>query len=41
MDIVLKFLPEVIHDLILLQKNYQALFPQVKLVMQLTYHELA
>ena len=35
-DMVLKFLPEPSHDLSLLQKNYQALYHQFKLVMQLT-----
>ena len=35
-DIVLKFLPEPKHELNLLQKNYQALYHQFKLVMQLT-----
>ena len=40
-DMVLKFLPEPIHELNILQKNYQALYHYNKLVMQLTYHELA
>ena len=40
-DMVLKFLPEPSHELRILQKNYQALYPPDKLVMQLTYHELA
>ena len=40
-DIVLKFLPEPRHKLKILYKNYQALYHQDKLVMQLTYHELA
>ena len=35
-DMVLKFLPEPIHELNILQKNYQALYPPDKLVMQLT-----
>ena len=34
-DIVLKFLPEPIHKLKILHKNYQALYPPDKLVMQL------
>ena len=38
---VLKFLPEPSHELNILQKNYQALYQQDKLVMNLTYHELA
>ena len=40
-DMVLKFLPEPIHELNILQKNYQALYQQDKLVMHLTCHELA
>ena len=36
MDMVLKFLPESSHELSILQKNYQALYPQDKLVMHLT-----
>ena len=40
-DMDLKFLPEPSHELNILQKNYQALYHQDKLVMQLTYHELA
>ena len=40
-DMVLKFLPEPSKELKILQKNYQALYHQDKLVMQLTYHELA
>ena len=40
-DMVLKFLPEPIYKLNIFQKNYQALYHQDKLVMQLTYHELA
>ena len=40
-DMVLKFLPEPSYELNILQKNYQALYHQDKLVMQLTYHELA
>ena len=40
-DMVLKFLPEPINKLNILQKNYQALYQQDKLVMHLTYHELA
>ena len=32
-DMVLKFLPEPIHELNILQKNYQALYQQDKLVM--------
>ena len=35
MDMVLKFLPEPIKELSILQKNYQALYPLDKLVMQL------
>ena len=35
-DMVLKFLPEPIHKLNIFQKNYQALYHQDKLVMQLT-----
>ena len=35
-DMVLKFLPESIHELIILQKNYQALYTPDKLVMHLT-----
>ena len=35
-DMVLKFLPEPIHELNILQKNYHALYPQIKLAMQLT-----
>ena len=35
-DMVLKFLPEPNHELNLLHKNYQALYRQFKLVMQLT-----
>ena len=38
---VLKFLPEPSQELNILQKNYQALYEQDKLVMHLTYHELA
>ena len=33
---VLKFLPEPSHELNILQKNYQALYPLDKLVMHLT-----
>ena len=40
-DMVLKFLPEPSHELTILQKNYQAIYQQDKLVMHLTYHELA
>ena len=40
-DMVLKFLLEPSHELNILPKNYQALYHQDKLVMQLTYHELA
>ena len=40
-DMVLKFLPEPSHKLNIFHKNYQALYRQDKLVMQLTYHELA
>ena len=36
MDMVLKFLPESSHELNILQKNYQALYPPDKLVMHLT-----
>ena len=35
-DMVLKFLPEPIHEQNILQKNYHALYPPSKLVMQLT-----
>ena len=35
-DMVLKFLLEINNELILLQKNYQALYHQFELVMQLT-----
>ena len=35
-DMVLKFLPEPSHEINILQKNYQALYPPDKLVMQLT-----
>ena len=35
-DMVLKFLPEPNNELIILQKNDQALYHQFKLVMQLT-----
>ena len=35
-DMVLKFLQEPNHELNILQKNYQALYPQDKLVMHLT-----
>ena len=34
-DMVLKFLPEPSKELKILQKNYQALYPPDKLVMQL------
>ena len=40
-DMVLKFLPEPSNKLNMFHKNYQALYHQDKLVMQLTYHELA
>ena len=40
-DMVLKFLPEPSHKLNIFHKNYQALYHQDKLVIQLTYHELA
>ena len=40
-DMVLNFLPEHSHKLNICHKNYQALYHQDKLVMQLTYHELA
>ena len=40
-NMVLKFLLEFSHELKILPKNYQALYHQDKLVMQLTYHELA
>ena len=40
-DMVLKFLPEPSHKLNIFHKNYQALYHQDRLVMQLTYHELA
>ena len=35
-DMILKFLPEPIHELNLLQKNYKALYPLDKLIMHLT-----
>ena len=35
-DMVLKFLLEPSHEINILQKNYQALYPPDKLVMQLT-----
>ena len=35
-DMVLNFLPELCHEINILQKNYQALYPPDKLVMQLT-----
>ena len=35
-DMVLKFLPEPIHELNILQKKYRDLEPQDKLVMHLT-----
>ena len=35
-DMVLKFLPEPIHELKILHKNYQALYQPDKLVMLLT-----
>ena len=34
-DMILKCLPEPIHDLKILQKNYKALYPPDKLVMHL------
>ena len=34
-DMVLRFLPEPRHELNLLQKNYQALYPPDELVMHL------
>ena len=40
-DMVLKFLPDPSHKLNIFHKNYQALYHQDKLFMQLTYHELA
>ena len=40
-DMVLKFLPDPSHKLIIFHKNYQALYHQDKLVMLLNYHELA
>ena len=40
-NMVLKFLLEPNHEIDILQKNYQALYHYDKLVMQLTYHELA
>ena len=40
-DIVLKFLPEPSHELNIFPKNYKASYQQDKLVMHLTYHELA
>jgi len=41
MDMVLKILPEPSHEINILPKNYQVLYQQDKLVMHLTYHELA
>ena len=35
-DMVLKFLPEPTHKINILHKNFQALYHQDKLVMQLT-----
>ena len=35
-DMVLKFLPEPIHEIKILQKNYQALYHYDELVMQLS-----
>ena len=35
-DIVLKFLPEPSHEINILHKNYQALYPPDKIVMKLT-----
>ena len=35
-NMVLKFLPEPSHEVSILWKNYQALYPQDKLVMHLT-----
>ena len=35
-DMVLKFLPDTSHELNILQKNYQDLYQQDKLVMHLT-----
>ena len=40
-DMVIKFLPEPSNKLNIFHKKYQALYHQDKLVMQLTYHELA
>ena len=40
-DMVLKFLPEPSHGLKMFHKNYKASYQQYKLVMHLTYHELA
>ena len=40
-DMVLKFLPEPIHELNILQKNYQALYQHDKLITHLSLHELA
>ena len=40
-DMVLKFLSEPSHEINIFNKNYQALYHSDKLVMQLTYHELA
>ena len=40
-DMVLKFLPEPSIELIIFSKNYQALNQPDKLVMHLSYHELA
>jgi len=37
----LKILPEPKHVLNMLQKNYQSLFLQDRLIMHLTFHELA
>ena len=40
-NMVLKFLTDPNNEINILQKNYQALYHYDKLVMQLTWHELA
>ena len=40
-DMILKFLPKPSNKLNIFHKNYQALYHQDKLVMQLTYHKIA
>ena len=40
-DMVLKFLLQPSHQINIFHKNYEASYQQDKLVMHLTYHELA